>query len=132
MDDLDRILACLDPSDIDGIDSMTSNDRVLGIFRSAATAFPDAAIDVAWTAVADGRIVVAGRFRGTHLGVWRGVEPTGRPVSVLAMLGFHVQSGQILDVNVVTDSLSIAEQIGAVETLAPPACRVGPDGGPQR
>jgi len=60
----------------------------------------------------------------THTGSWRGVPPTGRSIDVATVSSLAVADGKVVDVSVSTDSLSIAEQIGAVEPFGPKACQV--------
>lgn len=54
--------------------------RVQQFYQQIMSALPDLKIDVIRRHVADEAIVVEVIIRGTHLGSWRGLAPTGRRV----------------------------------------------------
>jgi predicted ester cyclase len=65
-------------------------------------ATPDAA-SVRWRSV-----------RQTQTGVYRGIPPTGRSISVTGTNFYRLESGQITDAWVQADSLGLAQQLGVV------------------
>lgn len=107
---------------------VTSDPSIRRIVKSFVSAFPDATIEADWIVNCERRVVVGGRYRGSHLGHWRGVAPTGRTVSAATILSFEMERGLVADLTVVADSLSIAEQLGAVFPLSAPPCRRGGEG----
>ena len=125
LDFANEILAgCFDPARPDEFARYCTDERGRFMFAAFASAFPDARFHVDWM-VADGRrVVLSGRTRATHGGTWRGVQATGRQVDVATVTSIVVNDGRVADLSVVTDSLSLAEQVGAVEPFLPPACRV--------
>jgi predicted ester cyclase len=77
------------------------------------TAFPDGhfAVD---DVLADGdRVAIRHTFRGTHQGVFLGIAPTGRRVSVAAMVLYRVIGAQIAESWWTADLLGLLRQLGA-------------------
>jgi len=77
-------------------------------------AFPDL-LHTIEDVVATGNTVVA-RFtdRGTHTGGFQGVAPTGKPVTVTAMVIGRVANGKFSEMWLEADLLGLMQQIGAV------------------
>lgn len=72
--------------------------------------------DIQWTLeelIVEGDKVAA-RFtmRGTHKGVFFGIPPTGRKISVQAMNIYHLSQGKIVEEHGQPDLLSLMQQIG--------------------
>jgi predicted ester cyclase len=63
--------------------------------------------------------LVAGHFvaRGTHLGLFQGVPPTGRAWEAACTAIYRVENGRIADGWVTWDQLSLLEQLEAVERV---------------
>lgn len=81
-------------------------------------AFPDLDVDVV-VLVAEGDLVAAHfRARGTHRGLFQGAPPTGRPCEMRCTGIYRVESGRITEAYVTWDTLSLMEQLGAVERAA--------------
>ena len=53
-------------------------------------------------------------LRGTHLGEFMGVAPTGKPVSWTAIAIYRLEEGRIAECWVEPDLLGLAMQTGAV------------------
>ena len=86
----------------------------LAIIQMMRGGFPD----IQWTLeeeVAE-RDKVAARFtmRGTHLGTFLGVAPTGKNISVQAMNIYRLSRGQFVEERGLPDMLELLQQIGAV------------------
>lgn len=95
----------------------TAIGRIRWLFR----ALPDATLTVDWQ-VAEGDWVVTGAtIRGTQLGEWEGLPPTGKPVDLWAIFRDQVVEGKIVHHEALMDMLSALEQVGARLTLLPPA-----------
>src|SRR5258708_11861750 len=58
------------------------------LMQENVTAYPDFKYDYHQIHQADDAIIVEGTFRGTHLGVWRGLPGTGRKVAFSMLLVF--------------------------------------------
>jgi steroid delta-isomerase-like uncharacterized protein len=91
-------------------------DRALHVNRLLAvrSAFPDAVYTIDWLFV-DGDIVVTRWiFRGTQVGEYAGIPPSGRSASIG---GFHVHRvicGQIVETWNAGDALGLFRQLGAI------------------
>lgn len=114
---------CQNPLSAAWLLDYAATERVRSILSSSVAAFPDGKLTVRWSAVDGDRLVVGGGFDGTHLGSWRDVPATGRTVTALTIISLRLDGGSIVDINVVTDSLSVAEQLGAIAPLGAPVCR---------
>ncbi|MGY1802183.1 ester cyclase [Blastococcus sp. SYSU D00922] len=66
-------------------------------------AFPDYRWEVRHTVVEDPWIAVHFRDTGTHLGQWRGAEPTGRPVTTDEFSMYRFDGDRIVEVWVTAD-----------------------------
>lgn len=122
---VDRILTeCFGSATSGGLDRFTTDARLRAMHDAVADAFPGARLTPTWTVVEDRRVAVGGILTGTHAGPWRGLAPTGRPIEVLATLMLACERGQVVDLVVVVDSLTLAEQLGAAEPLAPKVCEL--------
>jgi predicted ester cyclase len=125
---IDRLLAdCFQPVSPRSIDRYSDSPRVRNLYAADVEAFPDATFSPLWSVADNDRVAVGGITRATHGGTWREVPATGRRIEVLATVMFETSAGGVVDLMVVTDSLAIAEQVGAVQPLGPKACAV-PDG----
>lgn len=113
---------CFAPATPHSIDRYTDSPRVRGIYAAVIESFPDASFTPLWSVADDRRVAIGGLTRATHLGTWRDVPATGRAIEVLTTMMLELSGGGIVDLMVVTDSLAIAEQIGAVDPLGPKSC----------
>ena len=80
--------------------------------QAVLTAFPDGhfAVD---DVLADGdRVAVRHTFRGTHRGTFLGLAPTGRQVSVSAMVLYRVMGAHIAEGWWTADTLGLVLQLG--------------------
>jgi predicted ester cyclase len=66
-------------------------------------------------------IIVAGDYaaahvsvRGTHRGIFQGLQPTGRPWIAACSAIFRLDGGRIVDSWMTWDALAILEQIGTI------------------
>jgi hypothetical protein len=98
--------------DIDEIRSISGNDRMAESFQRLCTGFPDAQLEPEWFMVDEPKATIWQRITGTHLGTWRGLEPTGRPIDVRGSLTIEVVDDVVTDLWIATDWLGIAMQLG--------------------
>ena len=81
-------------------------------------AFPDVKATVE-DLLADGDKVVARvSFRGTHKGAFRGIPPTGKPITVMGINIFRIANGKLVEHWGLTDRLAVLNQVGVVPPLA--------------
>jgi len=74
-------------------------------------AFPDLRIDVEDVIAEGDRVVVRLRFRGTHLGPFQGMEPTGRSVEFGAIRIYRLVEGLVVETWAHQDSLGLVRQL---------------------
>lgn len=90
-------------------------------FRQRVAAFRAAFPDLELATdllIAEGDLVaLRATGRGTHLGVFQGIAPTGRAWTATCNALYRVQSGAIVEAWVMWDLLAILEQIGGVRRL---------------
>jgi predicted ester cyclase len=64
--------------------------------------------------VAEGDLVSCrGWFRGTHLGTFMGIPPTGNEVNVSIFVTYRFAGGKIVDLWMMMDSEALMQQLGA-------------------
>ena len=82
-------------------------------------AFPDGKVTVE-DLLADGDKVVARvSYRGTHQGAFRGIPPTGKPITVMGINIFRIANGKLVEHWGLADRLAVLQQVGVVPPLAP-------------
>jgi predicted ester cyclase len=87
-------------------------DRVRRAFSGLTKAFPDLHITIE-TLIAEGEtVVLRGRMRGTHRGLFRGIPATGRTVDWPTTDIYTVAAGKLTSVVREGDSLALLEQLG--------------------
>ena len=94
-------------------------------FRAMDAATREAFPDAHWTIedlLAEGdRVMTSWTLRGTHLGVWRGGPPTGRPVVLRGSTVHRLVDGRIAGRSGVVESLDVLHQVGATRVPPPVA-----------
>jgi steroid delta-isomerase-like uncharacterized protein len=101
--------------------TLRSRDALKRHLERRHEALTERKITVQETLADDGRVVVRGTFRARHTGTidvpGRGrFPPTGRVFSVPVVYAFTIEDGGITEVSGLTDTLSIAEQLGLAPT----------------
>lgn len=100
------------------IDELVADEELRRRSGAVLAGFPDLVVDEPVLA-GDGDLVAAHfRARGTHLGLFMGVPPTGRPCELRCTGVYRVARGRIAEAWVTWDHLSLMEQLGAVERAA--------------
>jgi steroid delta-isomerase-like uncharacterized protein len=84
-----------------------------GVFR---TAFPDGELTVEEMIVEGDKVVSRVTYRGTHTGDLMGIPPTGRPVTVSAMIIDQFADGKIVESWRLFDQMSMMQQLGLIPT----------------
>jgi len=83
------------------------------IFYSAIrSALPDARYAVDDLIAEGDRVVVRWRLLGTHLGFFRSIAPSGRPVTLKGIAIYRVDEGKLMERWVVSDLHGLLEEIG--------------------
>jgi steroid delta-isomerase-like uncharacterized protein len=92
--------------------SLAELERLISHWRSA---FPDFRMELLDLVSDTGMVAARVRYSGTHQGVWFGVPPTGRSVSVDEMMFFRFENGQLVELWEVDDQLSMRIQLGLID-----------------
>ena len=89
----------------------TGRDSLRDLVGEWRSAFPDLEFEV-HDLVAEGDIVaVRLTYRGTHLGSWRGLEPTGRAIEVGEMMFFRFADGVLVEMWELDDHATMTAQL---------------------
>jgi steroid delta-isomerase-like uncharacterized protein len=78
------------------------------------TGFPDLDFVLEQMIAAGDRVVSHCTMRGTHTGVWMGIAPTGRKVSIPIFTIHRIADGKIAEDWVLVGSLMLFQQLGLV------------------
>ena len=76
------------------------------------TAFPDIHFDMDELIGEGDTVVVRYIYRGTHLGPFAGVEPSGRSIAIPGILIAHLKDGRIQEAISAFDSGELMKQLG--------------------
>ena len=85
--------------------------QVLALFR---TAFPDGRMTVEDMVAEGDKVVTRKTFRGTHLGPFLGMPPTGRPVEMQLIDCLRVSEGKVQEHWLQADDLGLLQQLGII------------------
>lgn len=76
-------------------------------------AFPDLHVEIEDLIAEDDQVVARLSFSGTHRGDFRGIAPTGRPITFSAIRIYRLSSGKIVETWAVQDALGLLGQLKA-------------------
>ena len=85
--------------------------RIVDRFRAA---FPDVHYTVEDQIAEGDKVVVRYRFRGTHLGAFQGMPPTGKQVTYTGILIYRIVDGKIAEQWTEFDLLGFLRQLGVL------------------
>jgi predicted ester cyclase len=102
---------------LESADELIANEELRHRTRSFRSAFPDLKVE-ALVLLAE-KELVAGHFvgRGTHLGLFQGVPPTGCTWEARCTAVYRVVKGRVDEAWVTWDQLAVMEQLEAVERV---------------
>lgn len=122
--DIDAALATFDyprydvvPSGSDG--RAEGPDAVRAVLEKLYAAFPDFTVDPGPLMHADDVVWVEARNTGTHLGEFRGVPATGRPVDYRVACAFVFDDDRLVCERIYYDVATILHQIGTLTEMGP-------------
>ena len=94
--------------------SLLDRKEMDGHLQEWFDAFPDLEVSVR-KIIAEGDVVfVQTRYSGTHLGAYRGIDPTGNRIDVSVLAVFHIESGRLVGHSVLVDALGLYRQLGQI------------------
>ena len=81
-------------------------------YTAIRSAVPDARYEVDDLIAEGNRVVVRWRLLGTHKGDFRGIAPTGLPITLKGIAIYRVDDGKLMERWVVSDLHGLLEEIG--------------------
>jgi steroid delta-isomerase-like uncharacterized protein len=81
------------------------------------TGFPDIHVTVEQTLAEGEWVATRNTWRGTHLGTFNGIEPTGSPVEIGGIVLWRIRGGLIRERRGTIDTLSLLRQLGVLPGL---------------
>jgi steroid delta-isomerase-like uncharacterized protein len=82
--------------------------------------FPDLNVTIEHVIGEGDFVSIRSRVAGTHLGLYRGIPPTGRRIAQSQLHMFHIVDGQIVETWHEIDGLGIMQQLGIFPRGNPP------------
>lgn len=76
------------------------------------TAFPDLKVSVRQIMAEGEKVFIETRYTGTHLGAYRGIEPTENRIDVSVLAVFTCESGKLSGHAVMVDAFGLYRQLG--------------------
>ena len=92
--------------------------QVIAMLQSA---FPDMVWTIAEQVSESDKVVSRFVWRGTHRGIFFGVLPTGRAVTVPGVVIDRLAAGKMQDSRILMDTFSLMQQLGAIASSSPTA-----------
>jgi steroid delta-isomerase-like uncharacterized protein len=89
---------------------------VIAVFRSA---FPDMHWVIEEMIGEEDKVASRLTWTGTHRGEFMGIPPTGKRVTVTAMVIDRLAGGKMADSRILMDTISLMRQLGAIPEAAP-------------
>ena len=90
----------------------SSPARIKELVAARLAAFPDISVTVDEQVAEADRVSTLRTWQGTHQGTFRGIPPTGKHATWSQISIVRVLNGKIVEDRVVTDELSLLEQLG--------------------
>lgn len=88
------------------------HDGVNALLLQNITAFPDFKFEPGPLQHSDDAVIVEGRFKGTHLGNWRGLPATGRKIDFPLIIVFAFEGDRMVCERTYFDLGTILRQLG--------------------
>jgi predicted ester cyclase len=112
----DFVETVLNGHDVDAIPRFVDNESLVMALRGLLTGVPDLRLTTQHLFGEGEMVAIRVTGEGTHTGVWRGLEPTGKIWKATCNAHYRVENGRITGSWVNWDWLSIMEQLEAVKT----------------
>lgn len=89
----------------------TGRDALRDLVAEWRTAFPDLEFEIHDLVAEGDAVAIRLTYRGTHLGPWRGLEPTGRTIEVGEMMFFRFEGGALVEMWELDDHATMTAQL---------------------
>jgi steroid delta-isomerase-like uncharacterized protein len=94
---------------------VTGRDRYRQGIVDRIRAFPDYRVTILEMIAEGDQVVVYWQNRGTHQGDFRGVPPTGKVITEVAISIYQLRNGQIVEVRGMSDRADTWQQLGLMQ-----------------
>jgi steroid delta-isomerase-like uncharacterized protein len=81
------------------------------------SSFPDLRFTVEQIIADEDHVVSRSVMQGTHTGIWVGIAPTGKQVSIRMIVIHRIENGKIAEDWVLVESLGLFQQLGLVPAM---------------
>lgn len=86
--------------------------------KKTLIAFPDAHLTVQKLTAENDKVVVTWKLTGKHLGEYRGIPPTGNPVTIEGITAINLEDGQVVEIWPKIENLfSFMQQLGGLPDI---------------
>lgn len=103
-----------DSTYLDPMGEVHDHESYAEYIEAIRTAFPDFHVEVQEFSETDDGVAVRYTFSGTMEGRYRGFEPTGESFELHGIAWYHIEDRSIVRAWNATNSMSIAQQVGAL------------------
>ena len=93
-------------------DRPSTREAFKAIIQEVRTAFPDLKVAVEDSAAVDDKVWIRVICRGTHLGQFKGLPPTGRRFEITEIHIVRIENGKGVEHWGVADTLGLMQQLG--------------------
>lgn len=101
-----------------GLPEVRGTDALAGLIKAFRTAFPDLLVKTEDVVVQGDRVAARFTTRGTHLGPFMHLAPTGKRVEFAGFGLFRFAEGKIVEEWVLDDLLTLMNQLAAPPTIS--------------
>jgi predicted ester cyclase len=95
-------------------DGPTGPKAFRAYYSAIRSALPDARYEVDDLIAEGDKVVVRWRLLGTHKGAFRGIAPTGQPITLKGIAIYRMEGGKLMERWVVSDLYGVLEESGAL------------------
>jgi steroid delta-isomerase-like uncharacterized protein len=92
-------------------------EEVAAYYRETRNAFPDQRNELIALHHSDDAVIIEAMLRGTHLGNYRGLPPTGRPFEMRFCAVFEFEEDRLVCERAYFDAATVLRQLGIAHNL---------------
>jgi steroid delta-isomerase-like uncharacterized protein len=85
--------------------------------RTWRLAFPDSKLTIEEQVAEGDNLATRWTFTGTHMGEFRGLAPTGKPMEMSAMYFYRFAKGKVVEIHAMVNLYSLLYQLGAIPLI---------------
>jgi predicted ester cyclase len=100
------------------IDQYVAEQPLKDHILAAEIGFPEYFLEEVEMIAEGDKVAVKARLKGTHLGDFNGIPPTGKKVDLLFHITYQIRDGKIVDHWMLLDSMELLQQLGLMQQQA--------------